>query len=414
MLRDGRMELWGDFDQDGDAMSFASSENFVIAFMGSGQVAHFDDKNSEFANIDPVYSSVKIINYPVILEKSMSFRISRGILTGLQDALGIYELSQCAETLNASLKISMVASIEIISPMIIGSVTTLMEIIATIQSVFTATAAVKGIYSTAMRAGNKYDKAEAFARDATMLAVSLIFLLGTVSLVKNCAALFKSASLNLIGRTSPLTASELTQTYKGAKLVTSFDDFAEYAKGFLDEDALLYAKEVLGNDADDIARLKNIAQLIEDGSKKIGKKLSKEEFKAGPDALWDDGGAEGALAVIEWVFKGGQFTYKPSMDGLYRIREYLMNDVEGFEYKPNKVMINKIKEMLTNNQELTGAYKNFYEHELTESVLMEQGFSYKNAHDMALKVHDVLPQALYSPEVIKENYKWFNKLDYEY
>ena len=33
---------------------------------------------------------------------------------------------------------------------------------------------------------------------------------------------------------------------------------------------------------------------------------------------------------------------------------------------------------------------------------------------MALKIHEVLPQALYSPEVIKEYYKWFNKLDYEY
>ena len=81
---------------------------------------------------------------------------------------------------------------------------------------------------------------------------------------------------------------------------------------------------------------------------------------------------EGVLTAIEKVFKGEQFTYKPSMDGLYRIRKHLMNDVEGFEFKPNKVMINKIKEMLTNNQELTGAYKNFYEHELTESVLMKQ------------------------------------------
>ena len=62
-------------------------------------------------------------------------------------------------------------------------------------------------------------------------------------------------------------------------MVTSFDDFAEYAKGFLDEDALLYAKEVLGNDADDTAQLKKIAQLVEDGSKKIGMKISKEELR---------------------------------------------------------------------------------------------------------------------------------------
>ena len=142
-----------------------------------------------------------------------------------------------------------------------------------------------------MGEGDKYDKAEAFAHDATMLAVSLIFLWGTVSLVKNCTALFKSASLNLFGRSSGVTASELTQTYKGAKLIYSFDDFAEYAK------------EVLGNDGDDTAKLKKVAQLVEDGSKKIGKKLSKEELKAGLDALWGDGGVEGALTAMERVAK---------------------------------------------------------------------------------------------------------------
>ena len=162
-----------------------------------------------------------------------------------------------------------------------------------------------GIYSTTTGTGTFYDKLEAFAHDATMLAVSLIFLWGTISAIKNCAALFKSASQNLIGRTSRLTASEVTQTYKGAKLITSFDDFAEYAKGYLNDDALQYAKEVLGNDADDAAQLKKIAQLIEDGSKKIGKKLSKEELKTGLDALWDDGGVEGAIGAIERVFKWG-------------------------------------------------------------------------------------------------------------
>lgn len=59
----------------------------------------------------------------------------------------------------------------------------------------------------------------------------------------------------------------------------------DYSKGYLDDDALQCAKEVMGNDEDDTAQLKKIAQLVEDGSKKIWKKLSKEEFKAGLDAL---------------------------------------------------------------------------------------------------------------------------------
>ena len=60
-----------------------------------------------------------------------------------------------------------------------------------------------------------------------MLAASLIFLWGTVSL-------FKSASQNLIGRTSRPTPSEVTQTYKRAKMLASFEEFTEYTKGFME------------------------------------------------------------------------------------------------------------------------------------------------------------------------------------
>lgn len=42
-------------------VTFGSSENFIIAFMGSEQIAHFDDVGySRYVNIDPDHSSVKI------------------------------------------------------------------------------------------------------------------------------------------------------------------------------------------------------------------------------------------------------------------------------------------------------------------------------------------------------------------
>lgn len=65
-------------------------------------------------------------------------------------------------------------------------------------------------------------------------------------------------------------------------------------------------------------------------------------------------------------------------------------------------MMKKIEEMLSNNQELT------------ESMLMKQGYGYNDAHNMALEIHNVQPQALYSPEIVQEFSKWFNKSDYEY
>lgn len=47
-------------------------------------------------------------------------------------------------------------------------------------------------------------------------------------------------------------------------------------------------------------------------------------------------------------------------------------------------------------------------------MLMEQGYKYNDAHNKALDIHNVQPQALYSPEVVRKYYKWFNKNDYEY
>ena len=92
----------------------------------------------------------------------------------------------------------------------------------------------------------------------------------------------------------------------------------------------------------------------------------------------------------------------------------MTNDVDGLSYEPNIAMKDKIEDMLSNNQELTGAYKDFYEHELTESMLMKEGYSYDEAHLQALEIHNVQPQALYASEIVQEYYKWFNKADYEY
>lgn len=110
----------------------------------------------------------------------------------------------------------------------------------------------------------------------------------------------------------------------------------------------------------------------------------------------------------------GSSSHKQNLDGLNEVRKHLTNDVDGLDFEPNNAMMKKIEKMLFNGQKLTGAYKNFYEHELTESPLMKRGYGYNNAHNMALEIHNVQPQALYSPETVQEFSKWFNKNDYEY
>ena len=101
-------------------------------------------------------------------------------------------------------------------------------------------------------------------------------------------------------------------------------------------------------------------------------------------------------------------------EGFDEIKNHLTNNVDGMSYEPNKIMLEKIDNMLANNQKLTGAYEDFYYHELSELNFMKQGYSYELAHQMALELYNVPPQALYSPEVIESLPKWFNKSDFNY
>lgn len=110
----------------------------------------------------------------------------------------------------------------------------------------------------------------------------------------------------------------------------------------------------------------------------------------------------------------GRYSHAQNLDGLNEVRRHLTNDVDGLDFEPNRAMMNRIEEMLSGNQELTGAYRDFYEHELTESMLMQQGYGYNDAHNMALEIHNVEPQALYSPEIVQEYSRWFNNSDFEY
>ena len=60
------------------------------------------------------------------------------------------------------------------------------------------------------------------------------------------------------------------------------------------------------DDADNIAHLKEVAELFEKASESIGRNLSKAEVEAGLEALWGEGGLEEALAAIVRCFKWGR------------------------------------------------------------------------------------------------------------
>ena len=53
----------------------------------------------------------------------------------------------------------------------------------------------------------------------------------------------------------------------------------------------------------DVSELRKVSRVLEQGKEKASRGLTKEEIQAGLDALWNDGGVEGALAAVERAAK---------------------------------------------------------------------------------------------------------------
>ena len=277
----------------------------MIAFVGEGQKAHFDDIDySGFANVDPAYSKYTMDDELIVSTGRMCYRLAKGFLGGMLEAMGLSELNATAVALMAGLGIAIAVGGALSPPVIAGVIGTLFGILLTLSSAYGIAKAAGGIYSTATGTESIYDKAEAFAHDTAVMIVCIFYLKAGVSLLlKNLPVVCEAATQKLAGRSSRLNPAEAIETTKGADLVASFEEFAEYVKGFLEEDAWSYVQSALSNDANDVSRLRKIVKLLEEGQQRIGKKLSKDEVKAGLDALCEDGGVEGALAAIERVFQ---------------------------------------------------------------------------------------------------------------
>ena len=75
------------------------------------------------------------------------------------------------------------------------------------------------------------------------------------------------------------------------------------------------------------------------------------------------------------------------------------------------MMIKRLQTALDNHQKISGADAVFYFHELKEAELMQQGYTYQEAHQQALLDYEVSPFSVYHPEVIvacsdEFNQKW--------
>ena len=90
-----------------------------------------------------------------------------------------------------------------------------------------------------------------------------------------------------------------------------------------------------------------------------------------------------------------------SEKGLNKIKEHIANN--GFETTENTQMIERIENALKNGEKLSGADASFYMHEIKESSLMSQGYTYEQAHKITLETYQVSPFSVYHPDIIQKD-----------
>jgi len=100
-------------------------------------------------------------------------------------------------------------------------------------------------------------------------------------------------------------------------------------------------------------------------------------------------------------------------EGIQNIIEHLSRpELDQFgkavDWPPNQQMLQRLQ-----NGETTKWDQNYYEHEMIEKELMDQGMSYDAAHQGALARQGIpnepgYQRELYHPEVIEKESKWFN------
>ena len=336
LLCDGRFELGGNFSQFGHAYSFASCENFTIAFVGEGeQTAYFQDiYNSDFANVDSNCNNFKRTNNILLDSGKVMYHLCLGILEGLQEMVaGLQEmltppeLSEQAKVILAALGISIGAATVLAPEVVIPILRTIFSTAAAFFSVFMVFCSVKNIYNTAMGEGDRYEKARAFGKDGINLIVNVFALRKEVPTAIKDGKKVKNILTELLynGYTSlknPVRLSIIS--------ITCLDDFLQFIKGKVDADAEKYLKSVF-NTYDD-KMVKDTAAVIERAYSYTGSPLDQKSAKKIVDLLLNNesGSLDDVVETFkDWAVNGGRII----LQFLERIKGKV--DGEAFAYLEN-------------------------------------------------------------------------------
>ena len=265
-LSAGSFKLAGNLEQDGDPKSFATSDDFMIAFIGEGvhQVHCASMKSADFANVDPANDNYVMNDNSVQCTQRMIHYITLGIMEGIQETLLIAGLSAVARQMMTSLNITVATGTVLAAPVVSAAIPALILLALTISHAYAASGALNELHDAVISGENEYEKARIYARTGTKLLISVASIADDIgNILKTAKALKKIyQEAGRSGNTDAQGNVRLT--------VNSAESFLEIIKEFVDEDAYEYLEKIIESfDAEQLSDFAQIIQEVQEGTAKV-------------------------------------------------------------------------------------------------------------------------------------------------
>lgn len=298
-LTNGRMKLTGDFLQEGDNCSFATSNKFTIAFVGNTtQRVHFDDEvNSKFANVDPAYADYQMDDTTLYMTTRLSYHIAVGIAQGFRELLGNEEYSKYALELLAGFGITVVFTAITLPEAALLIAGQVMLMMSGIMCAYMAVSAVEGLYDASSGTGGIYEKAEQFAKNSTILIVNIFgAFMSAKELVQNLSSNMDRFT-RILQRQEKQTVPEIIeeQRFYSAEQYANCNDALNGIKSCLEdqETEKFLQQKICNMDSD---QWRDVIEMLQKCRKETKDTLDKDDLQHMLDAMED-----GRKDVAEYV-----------------------------------------------------------------------------------------------------------------
>ena len=169
----------------------------------------------------------------------------------------------------------------------------------------------------------------------------------------------------------------------------------------MDGDGIQFLRNTMTENGNfsDVSELRKVARVLEQGKEKASRGLTKEEIQAGLDALWNDGGVEGALAEIERYSKWGKLL--ESVNDLTLEQKEAFAKYTGDAYENINNSLRGLEEAINENQEIINIMKST----LDNASLPRDMVLYRGTSIEALGVlKNLPPEALINKEIVEPGF----------